>query len=97
MDERRTYCIDSGWTNYFTISVPIGTNAMVFLTQAIYRVESLSSEIQVTKLASLEGDDTTYARYSSERYVAFRRIDPNSGGIRAMVITSYATVVEADT
>lgn len=90
--DRRCYCIDSGWTNYFTLNLPAGTNALVVLTQAIYRVESITNDISISKLATLgDSDDSVCVKYTDNRYVAFRRADAVSN-IRAMVFTSYSNV-----
>ena len=92
LNEHRTYCFDSGWTSYFALSVPTGTNAVVFLDTAIYRVESMTDQMNVNKIATGSADNSTVVRYLEERYVAFRQND-SQGTIRAIVLTSFADVV----
>lgn len=91
LTEHRAYCFDSGWTSYFALSVPTGTNAVVFLDTAIYRVESMADQMNVNKIATGSADNSTVVRYLEERYVAFRQND-SQGTIRAIVLTSFADV-----
>ena len=92
LNEHRTYCFDSGWTSYFALSVPVGTNAVVFLDTAIYRIESMSDQIAVNKIATGTGDKSVSVKYLADRYVAFRQED-SEGTIRAIVLTSFTNVV----
>ena len=91
LNEHRAYCFDSGWTSYFALSLPVGTNAVVFLDTAIYRVESMSDQISVNKIATGSADDSVSVRYLEERYVAFRKSD-SQGSIRAIVLTPFENV-----
>lgn len=92
LNERRSYCFDSGWTSYFALSLPMGTNAIVFLDTAIYRIESMTDQINVNKLVTGSADNSTAVRYLEERYVAFRQND-SQGAIRAIVLTSFENVI----
>lgn len=92
LNKYRAYCFDSGWTSYFALSVPVGTNAVIFLDTAVYRIESMSDQISVNKTAIGTADNSVCVRYFEERYVAFRQND-SQGTIRAIVLTSFADVV----
>lgn len=92
LNEHRAYCFDSGWTSYFALNLPVGTNAVVFLDTAIYRIESMSDQINVNKIAIGSEDNSTAVRYLDERYVSFRKND-SQGTIRAIVLTTFANVV----
>lgn len=92
LTEHRAYCFDSGWTSYFALNLPVGTNAVVFLDTAIYRIESMTNQMNVNKIATGSADDSMSASYLDERYVGFRKSD-SQGTIRAIVLTPFANVV----
>lgn len=52
----------------------------------------MTDQMNVNKIATGSADNSTAVRYLDERYVAFRQND-SQGTIRAIVLTSFASVV----
>lgn len=91
MTDRRTYCIDSGWTNYFQLNVPVGTFATVITGSALYVITSLDGGITIDTLAETTWNEVVAIKYDAERFVAFRHKDSKSN-VRCTVFSAHKNV-----
>ena len=96
--DRRAYLIDSGYTAYFTLNVPIGTMCIIFVSGSIFQIISLSGSILIIecfRCTSINGGDHPIViPYDDQRYIAVRYANNTDENIRAIVMSAYDTVTK---
>lgn len=98
LDDRRTYCIDSGYTPRVEINMPAGTCALVCTEYGLYYVASLSTNylnVPIFQSQDIsEADRPIIIPYVDQRRIAIRRAKNTSENVRVLVITPFSTITK---
>lgn len=98
LDDRRTYCIDSGYTPRAEFNMPAGTCALVCTEYGLYYVVSLTNNIMIVPMFLsedvTEDDRPIIVPYDEQRLIAIRRSVNTDENVRVLVITPFSTITK---
>lgn len=98
LDDRRTYCIDSGYAPRVELNMPAGTCALVCIEYGFYYVASLSTNYLIVPIFLSqdipEADRPIIIPYVDQRMIAIRRAENTSQNVRVLVITPFSTITK---
>lgn len=98
LDDRRTYCIDSGYTPRAEFNMPAGTCALVCTEYGLHYVVSLTNNIMIVPMFLsedvTEDDRPIIVPYDEQRLIAIRRSVNTDENVRVLVITPFSTITK---
>lgn len=98
LDDRRTYCIDSGYTPRVELNMPAGTCALVCTEYGLHYVASLSTNylnVPIFQSQDIsEADRPIIIPYAERRIIAIRRAENTSENVRVVIITPFSTITK---
>lgn len=96
--DRRTYCIDSGYTPRAEFNMPAGTCALVCTEYGLHYVASLSTNYFFVPMFQSqdisEADRPIIIPYVDQRRIAIRRAENTSENVRVVIITPFSTITK---
>lgn len=96
--DRRTYCIDSGYTPRVEFNVPAGTCALVCTEYGLHYVVSLTNNIMIVPMFLSEDvsedDRPIIIPYDKQRLIVIRRSVNIDENVRVLVITPFSTITK---